>query len=48
MTPQIGQFVTLLSIARAIACARTRFHVAVPVREVAMVYRLLCCSPPRA
>lgn len=35
MTPQIGQFVTLLSIARAIACARTRFHVAVPVREVA-------------
>ena len=37
----------LLSMACLSACARTRFHVAVPVREVAMLYRLLCCSLPR-
>ena len=37
----------LLSMACLSACARTRFHLPVPVREVAMLYRLLCCLSPR-
>src|SRR5699024_6421500 len=37
----------LLSMACLSAWVRMRFHVAVPVREVAMLYRLLCCSSPR-
>src|SRR5699024_4161370 len=45
--PQEAQCVMLLSMACLSACWRTRFHVVVPVREVAMVSRLLCCSPAR-
>ena len=37
--PQLGQFVTLLLMARLSAWVRMRFQVAVPVREVAMLYR---------
>ena len=42
------QLCTPLSMACLSACARMRFHLPVPVREVAMLYRLLCCLSPRA
>ena len=42
--PQSRQLYCSFAIALSIACLRTRFHLPVPVREVAMVVHLTCVA----